>query len=124
MLRIHLPAGRYPATTGGQSMSQVELKGIEKYRAVIAERNARKQELVERQIAKTAARKARDAKKRKKAKQNGSLPPEIRQAKHEKMLASHARQKEAQSEREGLKCRPLEQHIGGTPPVCCPVFYK
>lgn len=99
MLRIHLPAGRYPATTGGQSMSQVELKGIEKYRAVIAERNARKQELVERQIAKTAARKARDAKKRKKAKQNGSLPPEIRQAKHEKMLASHARKKEAQSKR-------------------------
>ena len=69
-------------------MSQVELKGIEKYRAVIAERNAHKQELVAHQIAKTIARKARDAKKSKKA-----------QAKHGKMLASHARKKEAQSKR-------------------------
>ena len=69
-------------------MSQVET-GIMKYRAVIASRKARKQELVDQQIARTKARLEREKKaKGKKAK-----------GKHEKLLTSHTRKKKAQSKR-------------------------
>ena len=60
-----------------------------KYRAVIAARKARKQELVDQQIARTKARLEREKKaKGKKAK-----------GKHEKLLTSHTRKKKAQSKR-------------------------
>ena len=71
-------------------MSQVET-GIMKYRAVIAARKARKQELVDQQIARTKARLERKKKKKAKGKKT--------KGKHEKLLASHTRKKKAQSKR-------------------------
>ena len=71
-------------------MSQVET-GIMKYRAVIASRKARKQELVDQQIARTKARLERE-KKAKGKKAKGKT-----KGKHDKLLASHTRKKKAQS---------------------------